>query len=87
MQCGWRQRTWLLPRVVRLCISEEVAGPLKAKMVSYKLQFLPSVSFLPLRDHRAFEIEPELTTFRDRKTETGDGEASVLTVEMTVVQI
>lgn len=41
--------------------SAEGAGPLKAKMVSYKLQFVPSVSSLPLRDHRAFQIEPELT--------------------------
>lgn len=31
-------------------VSEEAAGPLKAKMVSYKLQFVPSVSFLPLTE-------------------------------------
>ena len=38
-------------------------------MVSYKLQFLPSVSFLPLRDHRAFAIEPELTPHTERERE------------------
>lgn len=52
-----------------VCVSGEAAGPLKAKMVSYKLQFLPSVSFLPLRDHRAFKIGPELTSRRKRERE------------------
>lgn len=45
----------------------EAAGPLKAKMVSYKLQFLPSVSSLPLGDHRAFQIEPELNLKHSRR--------------------
>lgn len=57
-------------------VSGEAAGPLKAKMVSYKLQFLPSVSFLPLRDHRAFKIGPELTSHREKAWERGDGEGS-----------
>lgn len=47
---SWRRRTWPLPIAVCVCVWQEAAGPLKAKMVSYKLQFLPSVSFLPLSE-------------------------------------
>lgn len=69
-------------------VSQEAAGPLKAKMVSYKLQFVPSVSFLPLKDHRAFKIEPELTSRRERDTarDRGHGQVSVLAVDMTASQ-
>lgn len=70
-ELSWRQCTWLLSQS---WVWKEAAGPLKAKMVSCKLQLLPSVSFLPFRDHRAFKIEPELTythTQREKASCTG----------------
>lgn len=68
-ELSWRQCTWLLSQS---CVWKEAAGPLKAKMVSCKLHLLPSVSFLPFRDHRAFKIEPELTWRTEGKPDTQD---------------
>lgn len=50
-RCVWRLRTWLLSQA-GVCspaaAAAAAAGPLKAKMVSYELQFAPSVSSQPL---------------------------------------
>lgn len=89
MLCGWLgpPNDWIRP-CPKGCmfVSEEAAGPLKAKMVSYKLQFAPSVSFLPLRDHTAFQIGPELTshTGREKWEDRGDRDVSAWDGDMTV---